>query len=300
MKSMHYARQYIAYLVVERGSSEHTVEAYTRDLNQYLQFLEAKDIKDSSAITRGDILAFERSLVEDGLAPSTIKRKISVVKAYHRFIVREGYAEKNPASIIQMPKQLEALPDVISIEKMQELLDGCDISTPLARRNRTMLEVLYGCGLRVSELCGLDLDKLLIKEGYLRVLGKGSKERVVPLSGYALEWLVSYLTEDRDQLRCSTTKPTAAVFVNAHGKRISRQSVCKIVEREGLRVGIKGLHPHTLRHSFATHLLEGGADLRAIQEMLGHSSISTTQIYTHVQTQQLIEEYLSSHPRARL
>ncbi len=300
MKSMHYARQYIAYLVVERGSSEHTVEAYTRDLDQYLQFLEAKDIKDSSAITRGDILAFERSLVEDGLAPSTIKRKISVVKAYHRFIVREGYAEKNPASIIQMPKQLEALPDVISIEKMQELLDGCDISTPLARRNRTMLEILYGCGLRVSELCGLDLDKLLIKEGYLRVLGKGSKERVVPLSGYALEWLVSYLTEDRNQLRCSTTKPTAAVFVNAHGKRISRQSVCKIVEREGLRVGIKGLHPHTLRHSFATHLLEGGADLRAIQEMLGHSSISTTQIYTHVQTQQLIEEYLSSHPRARL
>ena len=300
MGHMHYARQYIAYLLAERGSSPRTVEAYTRDLDQYLEFVCGLGVDDSADITRNDILAFERKLVEGDLAPSTVKRKISVVKGYHRFIVLEGYAGKNPASTVALPKQPGALPDVISIEKMQELLDGCDVSTPLARRNRAMLEVLYGCGLRVSELCGLDLDRVLLNEGYLRVMGKGAKERVVPLSGYALEWLSSYLAEDRPLIRCRTTTPNAAVFVNAHGRRISRQSVCKIVEREGLRVGIKGLHPHTLRHSFATHLLEGGADLRAIQEMLGHASISTTQIYTHVQTRQLIEEYLSAHPRAML
>ncbi len=300
MGHMHYARQYIAYLLAERGSSPRTVDAYTRDLNQYLEFMAEKGIGDSSEITRNDILAYERELSEMGRTPATIKRKISVVKGYHRFIVLEGYVKKNAASNVGLPKQPEALPDVISIEKMQELLEGCDVSTPLSRRNRTILEVLYGCGLRVSELCGLDLDRVLLNEGYLRVMGKGAKERVVPLSGYALSWLSAYIAEDRPLIRCSTTTPNAAVFVNAHGRRVSRQSVCKIVEREGLRAGIKGLHPHTLRHSFATHLLEGGADLRAIQEMLGHANISTTQIYTHVQTRQLVEEYLSAHPRAAL
>lgn len=300
MGHMHYARQYIAYLLAERGSSSRTVDAYTHDLNKYLEFLGEQGIDDSSEITRNDILSYERALSGLGLAPATIKRKISVVKGYHRFLVLEGYAKKNAASNVSLPKQPEALPEVVSIEKMQELLDGCDVSTPLARRNRTILEVLYGCGLRVSELCGLDLDRVLLNEGYLRVMGKGAKERVVPISGYALTWLSSYIAEDRPLIRCSTTTPSAAVFVNAHGRRISRQSVCKIVEREGLRAGIKGLHPHTLRHSFATHLLEGGADLRAIQEMLGHANISTTQIYTHVQTRQLLEEYLSAHPRAAL
>ena len=170
-------------------------------------------------------------------------------------------------------------------------------TTPLEIRDATMMEVLYGCGLRVSELVGLDLDRVRFDEGTLRVLGKGSKERLVPFSGMAVVRLREYLEKSRPYLTCSKAHPCAALFLNARGGRLSRQSVHKIVEKAGLSIGVKNLHPHTLRHSFATHLLEGGADLRSIQEMLGHSDISTTQIYTHVQTAHLREEYLAAHPR---
>ena len=303
MGRMHYEREYIAYLTAERGSSSRTIDAYRRDLAFYVEFLEGQGIEDSADVSRADVVAFMRydAARSNGqgkpYAPSSLKRHISVVKSYHRFLLREGYAEGNPADTVQLPKQPQMLPDVLSVEKVGELLDGCDSSTPLGFRNRTMLEVLYGCGLRVSELVGLDVDRVLLSEGYLRVMGKGGKERIVPLSGYALTWMGDYLGECRNQLRRPAVA-TAAVFLNARGGRISRQGVFKIVKNEGWRVGIEKLHPHTLRHSFATHLLEGGADLRSIQEMLGHSDISTTQIYTHVQTRQMIEAYLSAHPRA--
>jgi integrase/recombinase XerD len=200
---------------------------------------------------------------------------------------------------VPLPKQFQALPDVISAVQIGQMIDGYPTDTPLHQRDRVILEVLYGCGLRVSELTGLDRDRVLLNEGYLRVLGKGSKERMVPLSGMALSRLSEYLDVVRPQLVKPKAKPTPAVFLNARGGRLTRQSVHGIVRDAGMLIGLEDLHPHTLRHSFATHLLEGGADLRAIQDMLGHASISTTQIYTHVQVQQMLEEYLSAHPRAQ-
>ena len=211
--------------------------------------------------------------------------------------MRENLVAKDPAQMVGIPQKPEKLPDVLSIDQVCSLLDGMPFVTPLEIRDATILEVLYGCGLRVSELVGLDLDRVRFDEGTLRVLGKGSKERLVPFSGLAIERVRVYLQDSRPYLTCSKAHPSPALFLNARGGRLSRQSVHKVVEKAGLRIGIKNLHPHTLRHSFATHLLEGGADLRSIQEMLGHSDISTTQIYTHVQTAHLREEYLAAHPR---
>ncbi len=296
---MFYAEEYISYLMVERGAARATIQAYQRDLRDYITFLE-KERKRASAdeIQREDIVMFGKCLQDRGLSPSTIERRFSVIKNYHRFLVRENLCESNPASTIRLPHTPTTLPDVLSIDQITRMLDALPTATPLELRNATMLEVLYGCGLRVSELVGLDCDRILFDEGYIRVIGKGSKERLVPLSGMAATRLQEYLSRGRPQLIKPYAKPTAAVFLNARGGRLTRQSVHTTVAKAGLSIGVKDLHPHTLRHSFATHLLEGGADLRAIQEMLGHSDISTTQIYTHVQTSQLHEEYLAAHPRA--
>lgn len=295
---MHYERQYLAYLTVERGLSPRTLDAYRRDLRCYLRFLDERGVANSEDVSREDIVDFECEGMADDLAPSTVRRRLSAIRGYHRFLVEEGICRKNPADTVEPPRQAQTLPDVISVDQVTHLIDECDTSTVLGRRNRLILEVLYGCGLRVSELVNLDIDRVLIREGYLLVEGKGSKERVVPLSGMALSRMTPYLVEDRPKLMPSYAQPCLAVFLNARGGRLSRQSVHRIVEREGLRIGIAGLHPHTLRHSFATHMLEGGADLRSIQEMLGHADISTTQIYTHVQMLQIREEYLAAHPRA--
>jgi integrase/recombinase XerD len=233
------------------------------------------------------------------MAISSIERKLSAVKGLHRFALREGYATTDPAQAIPLPKKPARLPDVLSIDQITRLLDSIDISTPTGKRDATMLEVLYGCGLRVSELVGLDLNNVLLEEGFLRVFGKGGKERMVPVSGIAFEKLVDYLNNVRPELVSMKAPATPALFLNARGTRLSRQSVHKIVAAAGLNIGVKNLHPHTLRHSFATHLLEGGADLRSIQDMLGHADIATTQIYTHVQMTHLREEYLAAHPRAK-
>ena len=274
------------------------MRAYREDLDDYLSFLkDSYQVKEASEISREEILAFQSSLYRRGLAASTIARRTSTIKGYHKFLVRENLVAKDPAQMVGIPQKPEKLPDVLSIDQVCSLLDGMPFVTPLEIRDATILEVLYGCGLRVSELVGLDLDRVRFDEGTLRVLGKGSKERLVPFSGLAIERVQVYLPESRRYLTCSKAHPSPALFLNARGGRLSRQSVHKVVEKAGLRIGIKNLHPHTLRHSFATHLLEGGADLRSIQEMLGHSDISTTQIYTHVQTAHLREEYLAAHPR---
>ena len=295
---MFFVQDYIGYLVAERGASPATVRAYREDLDDYLSFLkDTYQVKEASEISREEILAFQSSLHKRGLATSTIARRTSTIKGYHKFLVRENLVSKDPAQMVGIPQKPEKLPDVLSINQVCSLLDGMPFVTPLEIRDATILEVLYGCGLRVSELVGLDLDRVRFDEGTLRVLGKGSKERLVPFSGLAIERVQIYLQDSRPYLTCSKAHPSPALFLNARGGRLSRQSVHKVVEKAGLRIGIKNLHPHTLRHSFATHLLEGGADLRSIQEMLGHSDISTTQIYTHVQTAHLREEYLAAHPR---
>ncbi len=296
----HYIKEYLAYMTVERGASPLTVASYKKDLSDYEQFLVARSVVEASEIAREDIVAFEDDLLnEKGFAPSTIERKISSIKGYHRFLFREGYSKNNPAESIPLPKKPERLPDVLSIDQINRLLDSLETSTTLQMRDATIMEVLYGCGLRVSELVGLDLDKVNSDEGYLFICGKGGKERIVPLSGQALTKLECYLKKVRSCLVKPYSVPTNAVFLNARGSRLSRQSVRALVAKAGLAIGVKNLHPHTLRHSFATHLIEGGADLRAIQEMLGHSDIATTQRYTHIQMLHIREEYFAAHPRAK-
>jgi len=214
-------------------------------------------------------------------------------------VVREEFAKANPAANVHLPAIPERLPDVLSIEQVNVLLERVDGSDATSLRNRAILEVLYGCGLRVSECAGLDIGNCALPEGYLRIVGKGGKERISPIGGCALKALSVYLESGRPTLE-KPTKPTSAVFLNARGGRLTRQSIHSIVARAGLAIGVENLHPHTLRHSFATHMLAGGADLRVIQEILGHSDISTTQIYTHVNRTHIQEEYLSAHPLAKL
>lgn len=296
-------REYLTYLRIERGCSPHTSEAYGRDLAGYVAFLEGRSIADVSAISRATLVDYEADLVHQGLAPTTVKRRMSVLKGFHRYLVREGYTAKNPADAVSLPKVPERLPDVLSIDEVGRMLDAHIDPSPAGLRDRALLEVLYGCGLRVSEAVGLDTGDVFLDEGFVRVLGKGSKERIAPIAGTAAQCLADYLADGRPPLsrKARTVKPAdvSAVFLNARGGRLSRQSVHSIVAKAGSAIGREGLHPHTLRHSFATHLLEGGADLRVIQEILGHSDISTTQIYTHVDRSHIQAEYRAAHPRAK-
>lgn len=297
-----YVEEYMGYLAVERGASPHTIEAYRRDLSDYSAFLEDRDIAGPDDITRDDVTAFTASLGARGLAPSSVERKLSSVKGFHKFLVREGVTANHPTARVPLPKVPERLPDVASIDDVDRLLSQPFPDGAVGLRDRAILETLYGCGLRVSELVGLDTTDVDLEAGYIRVFGKGSKERVVPLAGMAHHALAAYLRSGRSLLHAqrSLGQSDSAVFLSARGRRLARQSVGVIVRSYGGRVGLEHLHPHTLRHSFATHMLEGGADLRALQEMLGHSDISTTQIYTHVDKRHIREEYLSTHPRARV
>lgn len=290
--------EYIAWLQIERGSSPLTCSAYRHDIEAYASYLEKiYCIIDPDEITQEEVLAYLSSLLEQGKSPATRERAISVLKGFHRFCIQEHFCKQDPTGALAYPKKPLKLPDVLSIDQVDVLMDTIPDDSALHIRDRAMLEVLYGCGLRVSELVGLDRERLYLDDGFLLVFGKGSKERMVPISGLALSWLERYLAEARVVLY-RPQKPTSAVFLNSRGGRISRQSVHKIVACAGTAINVSSLHPHTLRHSFATHLLEGGADLRAIQDMLGHSDITTTQIYTHVHMQHLKEEYLDAHPRA--
>lgn len=290
--------EYLGHLSIERGSAPLTIEAYSADLSDYAAYLEEAGIDSLQDITRDTITSYEADLLERGYAISSVDRHLSVLKGFHRFCVQEGLAENNPAATVKLPAAPDRLPDVLGIQQMSQLLDSLPRETPIELRNRALMEVLYGCGLRVSECVGLDLSDCAFEEGYVRVTGKGDKQRIAPISGCAQEALVAYLEDGRPQLVQSYSAPTSAVFLNARGGRLTRQSIHKVVAEAGLCIGIENLHPHTLRHSFATHMLEGGADLRVIQEILGHSDISTTQIYTHVNRSHIREEYLSAHPRA--
>lgn len=300
MQIGHAIEEYLAHLRIERGSSPLTVEAYAADLADYLAFLDEVGIYEVDRVDRDTIVAYEADLVEREYAVTSIDRHISVLKGFHRFCVRENFAQANPAATVRLPHPPDKLPDVLSIDQVAKLMDQVSGDGPLALRDRAILEVLYGCGLRVSECSGLNLVDCAFEDGYLRVVGKGDKERISPISGCALEALVAYLENGRPELVKPYARVTSAVFLNARGGRLTRQSIHKVVAKAGMGIHVKNLHPHTLRHSFATHMLEGGADLRVIQEILGHSDISTTQIYTHVNRSHILEEYLSAHPRANI
>ena len=293
--------EFLSHLSVERNLAENTIAAYRRDLAGYLAFLAERGITAPDEVTRRDVEDFIATRRDAGAAGSSIDRALSAVKGLHRFMVREGLATAHPTATIRAPKKDERLPEFITVVQARALLDQRFPDTAAGQRDRTVLEVLYGCGLRASELTGLNLGDLYLDEEFLRVVGKGSKERLVPIVGTARAALASYVDDGaRAELAAHARDVGAgsAVFLNARGGRLSRQSVHTLCERYGRAVGIEGLHPHTLRHSFATHMLAGGADLRVLQEILGHADISTTQVYTHLDRTQLREVYLAAHPRA--
>lgn len=294
-----FSRNYINYLRIEQGVSNNTIDAYTRDLLHFEKFLKSNgENKTLLDVKRQDIVNYEKEL-NPYMKTSSIKRKISAIKGLYKFLLREGDIKSNPAASIQLPKPEQKLPDVLSIDKICRLLDIMPQSTSAGLRNKAIMEVLYGCGLRVSELCGLNIEDCVVSEGFLLVHGKGGKDRISPISGAAAKALLDYIESARPDLERHAKHASSAVFLNAHGTRLSRQSVHTIVKESGEAIHVKNLHPHTLRHSYATHMLEGGADLRVIQDILGHSDISTTQIYTHVSNSHIKEEYLSAHPRAK-
>jgi integrase/recombinase XerD len=294
--------EFVGYLSVERGASSNTIAAYRRDLALYAAFLANRGVRSPDSVSRDDVTAWIDALRTGGAAPKTIERRVAAVKSFHRFLVRDGITVNHPTASLPLPRTPQRLPDVVSIDDVDRMLSQPFPDGPVGYRDRALLEVLYGCGVRASEATGLDLRDVDLTEGFVRVFGKGSKERVVPVAGAAVRALTEYLAHGRPYLRTkggARRQDPDAVFLNTRGGRITRATVHTLVRTYGGRVGLD-IHPHTLRHSFATHMLEGGADLRSLQEMLGHADISTTQVYTHVDRSHLREEYLSTHPRARI
>ena len=289
-------KELINYLAIERGLTKNTLEAYRRDLEDFIIFAKERglDIKD---IRREHGLAYIVSLKHKKRANSTISRHIAALKTFFKFLYQEGLIDTNPVIDLTAPKIQKRLPKVLSIEEVDKLLDEPKTNSPAGSRDKAMLESLYAAGMRVSELLSLDITSINIDLGYVRCMGKGSKERVIPLGNKAITSLTTYLTWGRNKLVKSPNEP--ALFLNQHGKRLTRQGFWKILKRYAEQAKIeKDITPHILRHSFATHLLENGADLRSVQEMLGHADVTTTQIYTHLSPKNIINTYKKSHPRA--
>ena len=289
---------FLAFLRIERNLSPNTVEAYEHDISRYLMFVgQRKGISTPDDIKPGHIREYVRMLSDIYLRPVSIRRNLSAVRAYHTFLADEGFAATNPSELLESPKLPQSLPTVLTVHEVDRILSTIDHTKHLGTRDKAMLEMLYSAGLRVSELVSLRLISLLANRGWVRVFGKGSRERVVPLGSHAAKWIEQYLNEERPSLSKKRDR-TDIIFLNHRGDPISRKGVWKIVRNYATAAGIKKpVSPHTLRHSFATHLLEGGADLRAVQEMLGHADISTTQIYTHLDTSYLKEVHRTYHPR---
>ena len=297
-------KDFLLWLRVERGRAESTVSAYERDLRNYLFWLEEQgerigDVQESS------IIVYLRELQSSGKAVSTVARAMAAVRSFHRFLAVESFRSDDPAKNVELPRVPRGLPKPISEKKVSELLFAIDDEGAAGKRDKAMMEILYGTGARISEVVSLSISDLDLSEKLLKVLGKGNKERIVPLGRYAETALMRWLSPDgRGKLepeRWASRDDSEALFLNRQGRRLSRQGGWGIVKKYGRKVGLGAqLSPHTLRHSCATHMLEHGADIRTVQELLGHASISTTQIYTHVSRDQLIEVYQSAHPRALL
>lgn len=300
MNEFQYALEdYIHFIQVERQLSVNTLASYRRDLESYIQFLQqAEGMNDFRRVERATILRHLEQLRMQGKTSRTVARHISSIRSFHQFLLREKRAETDPTVHLEMPTIEQKLPNVLSIQEIEAILMAPNRSKPQGKRDVAMLELLYGSGMRISELIALDLADIHLTMGFVRVFGKGGKERIVPLGKSAITALSAYLDGARGQLQGKYPK-TEAFFINQRGKRLTRQGCWKLMKEHALKAGIKHeLTPHTLRHSFATHLVENGADLRAVQEMLGHADISTTQIYTHISKTRLSEVYKQYHPRA--
>lgn len=289
---------FLISLRVERNLSPHTVEAYEHDLSRYLRFLQQMGISGSlDDVQPWHIREYIRRLNDLGLKPSSIRRNFSVIRSYHRFLLEEDYSQTNPSELLEAPRMPRRLPSVLTVHEIDTLMEAVDTSRPLGLRDRAMLELMYSAGLRVSEVTGLKLMSLLANKGWVRIVGKGSKERIVPLGKEAARWMETYINDERPAV-LKKGGVSDAVFLNHRGGPISRKGIWKIVKGYARAAGIrKPVSPHTLRHSFATHLLEGGADLRVVQELLGHEDISTTEVYTHLDRTYLKEVHRTYHPR---
>ncbi|MGI6663535.1 MAG: site-specific tyrosine recombinase XerD [Bacillota bacterium] len=290
-------QEFIDYLGHEKGLATNTLESYSRDLKQYYGFLSGDSTASLENASQSTIVAYLMYLRKQGKATATIARRLAALKAFYQFLVKENYVSSDPTNDLSSPKLERKLPKVLTVSEVERLLNQPDLSTPAGKRDKAMLELLYATGIRVSELVNLNILDVDLKEGFVRCMGKGSKERVVPVGDIAVSALRTYLEGARPKLVADAKEK--ALFVNHHGKRLTRQGFWKIVKKYATQAQIrKEITPHTLRHSFATHLLENGADIRAVQEMLGHADISTTQIYTHVTKDRLKDVYAKSHPRA--
>lgn len=292
-----YVSAFINYLAIERGLAKNTLESYGRDLKQfqkYMNNLNLEVVKDSN---KNVIEQYLENLHSKGRAVSTISRNIAAIKAFYQYLVKENYLENDPSQSLDTPKVEKKLPKTLSIHEVEELLKQPDIKLSGGIRDKAMLELLYATGIRVSELIALNISDINLDMGYIKCYGKGSKDRIVPLGSIAVKAVHDYIIKGR--MKVVRTYDEPALFINHHGGRLTRQGFWKIIKKYAQEAGItKDITPHTLRHSFATHLLENGADLRSVQEMLGHADISTTQLYTQIIKNPLKEVYDKAHPRA--
>ncbi len=293
-----YLRDYLTTLRIERNLSPNSIDAYQRDLKRYLNYLtNGMNVSSIQKITQGHIRSFIRDLNGLNLAPSSVRRSFSSIRSYHAFLESEKKMDHNPAQLIDAPKLPKKLPKILSVSEVEAILNSIDSNLPFGRRDKAILEMLYSCGLRVTECCELSISDILFDSKLVRVFGKGGKERFVPIGDRALNSINDYLIHLRPKL-AEKNKNEGALFLSKSGKELTRMVIWLILKQGTQAVGItKEISPHTLRHSFATHLLEGGADLRVVQEMLGHSDISTTQIYTHLDKEYLKEVHKTFHPR---
>jgi len=291
MKNLNLFDSFLSYIELEKEYSKNTVSSYKNDLDDFKEFLTKID-KDPIEINKKDIFNYLVFLSKKKLKPASLRRKISALRSFYKFLIREELIENDPTIDLTLPKKDKVLPDVISVEEIEKLINIIPEKGFKGKRDRALIELLYSSGLRVSEIINLKINEIDLKNGYLKCFGKGSKERIVPFGSFAKDLLIEYI-EERDKNNINSD----LLFVTKKGKKIVRQEINNILNRYAKKSKLKKkIHPHMLRHSFATHLLERGADLRSVQELLGHVDISTTQIYTHLTKEHLREVYMNSHP----
>ncbi len=292
-----FLKEYLAHIKLEKNLSKNTVSSYKNDITAFISYLKSRGIEDPSIISSNDIGGFFKTIKELGLSGSSSARYFSSLKGFFLYLLKNNYIIKNPIEKITAPKIAKRLPGVLDVNEIDKILSTPDVKEKLGLRDKAILELFYACGTRVSELIDLKVNDLFFDDEIIRVFGKGSKERLVPIGSSAIRWVKEYLKKSRPLLM-KKSKSENNLFLNSRGSKFSRMGVWKIIDRYVKEAGIeKEVHPHTFRHSFATHLLEGGADLRAVQEMLGHVDISTTQIYTHVDRDYIKQIHKQYHPR---
>lgn len=292
-----FLKEYLATLTIEKNLSENTINSYKSDLTSFLNFITQSGIDDLSDIKTTHITSFFKLLKEAGLNETSAARYFSSLKGFFKYLYRNEYIKINPVERISPPKISRKLPEVLNVREINLILDQPNVKDTIGLRDKAILELFYACGTRISELINIKVNDLFLSEGVIRVFGKGSKERLIPIGSSAIKWIIKYLKKSRPLL-VKNIKSENYLFLNQRGTKFSRMGIWKIVRQYVKKAGIeKNVHPHTFRHSFATHLIEGGADLRAVQEMLGHSDISTTQIYTHIDRDYIKLVHKKFHPR---